>query len=325
VIGIAQAADQSNRLVAEYVGKKLAKRNAVHAGDAAFQSQPRKFGFLWIESNSESKKTTDDFTGYLQQNGVTLAASIPYTLDPARLQEQATSAIVKLKQAGVTSVIFSGDPVAPATFTKEATAQDYSPEWILGAQALVDTTAFARTYDQKQWAHAFGVSSLTARFDPTKSDSFFLYQWFTGTTPPAIDSNGVLFPQPAIFFGAIQTAGPKLTPETFRDGLFAAAPTPNAITQASLSYGQHNLWPYTDFDGTDDVTEVWWNPTATGPDEIRKTGTGMWEYVDGGKRFLPGSFTTDDSKVFDPAGAIDLLETRPAAETPKDYPSPAKK
>ena len=55
-------------------------------------------------------------------------------------------------------VIFSGDPVAPPDVHRGGHGQDYFPEWIIGPTALVDTTAFARTYDQKQWAHAFGIT-----------------------------------------------------------------------------------------------------------------------------------------------------------------------
>ena len=148
-------------------------------------------------------------------------------LDPARLQEQGTSAIAKFKAAGVTSIVFSGDPVAPSTFTQEATAQDYFPEWVLGPQALVDTNAFARTYDQQQWAHAFGVSPLAARIKAEQTPSFQLYNWFNGEQPPAIDTNPVLFPQPSLFFAGVQAAGPNLTVESFRDGLFARS-TPGA-------------------------------------------------------------------------------------------------
>ncbi len=85
---------------------------------------------------------------------VELADVIPYTLDPEAIQEQAATIIGRLKVNGITSVIMASDPIAPKDFTQEATAQDYFPEWIISSTALVDTNAFARTYDQKQWAHA---------------------------------------------------------------------------------------------------------------------------------------------------------------------------
>ncbi len=75
-----------------------------------------------------------------------------------------------------------------------------------------------------------------------------------------------------------------------------------AITQPYLSWGGPDLWPYVDYSGIDDATLIWWDPTATGPDEIRRDGTGMWQYADGGARFLPGAWPTD-SHLFD-AGVI---------------------
>ncbi len=314
-------ADQIALHLVEYVKKKLTGKPAKFAGDKALTTRVRKFGYLWIEANDSSAKQAALLEKRLGTAGVDVAQSLPYTLDPARLQEQATSVIAKLKSAGVTSVIFSGDPVAPSSFTKEATAQDYFPEWILGPQVLVDTTAFARTYDQRQWAHAFGPSPLTARFRSQDTPAYSLYRWFNGTNPPANDTAAVQFPNPALFFAGIQGAGPNLTPQSFRDGMFARVPTPSAITQPSLSFGDHGYWPYTDWNGVDNMTEVWWDAKATGPDEIRKEGTGMWRYVDGGKRYLPGKWTSD-LKLFDPAGSVTLLKSAPKAETPPDYPKP---
>ena len=90
-----------------------------------------------------------------------------------------------MKAAGVTTIVFSGDPVAPRDFTKEATAQEYFPEWFISASGLVDTNAFARTYDQQQWAHAFGVTQGAARVNPETIGYYSIYQWFNGEVPPA--------------------------------------------------------------------------------------------------------------------------------------------
>lgn len=314
-------ADQVQQHLVEYVTKKLAGKPAEFAGDEALTTEDRRFGYLWIESNDSSASQAEKFEERLGEEDIELAESLSYTLDPARLQEQATSVIAKLKAAGVTSVVFSGDPVAPANFTQEATAQDFHPEWILGPQTLVDVTAFARTYDQEQWAHAFGPSPLTARFPSEDGAAYSLYEWFNGEPPPAIDTNAVMFPNPALFFAGIQAAGPNLTPESFRDGLFSRAPTPNAITQPSLSFGDHDLWEGPDWNGVDDMTEIWWDPDATGPDEIRKEGTGMYRYVDGGARYFPGDWT-EDLTVFDEAGSVTILDGPPEAEAVPEYPSP---
>ena len=306
--------------VVDYVSKKLAGRKAEFAGSADLKAADRKIGYLWIESNDDSKTQADLMASRLAAKGVNLAASVPYTLDPARLQEQATSTITKMKSAGVTTILFSGDPVAPTTFTKEATAQNYFPEWLLGPQVLVDTTAFSRTYDQKQWAHAFGVSPLAVRSDPNKGDAYRIYQWATGETPPAKDTNAVMFPNITTLAFGLQAAGPDLNPQTFQAGMFSRKPVADLISQPSVSFGRHDLWDYDDYNGVDDTTEIWWNPDATGLDEIRKPGQGMWEYVDGGKRYLPGKYVKGDSKAFDPTGAITILANPPADEVPPTYP-----
>ncbi|MCU1389839.1 MAG: hypothetical protein JWL72_3177 [Ilumatobacteraceae bacterium] len=48
----------------------------------------------------------------------------------------------------------------------------------------------------------------------------------------------------------------------------------------------------------------------------------MYEFVDGGKRYLPGAWPTDD-KTFDPTGAVTIYTTPPPGESAPSYPSPA--
>jgi hypothetical protein len=127
-----------------------------------------------------------------------------------------------------------------------------------------------------------------------------------------------------LFFAAIQKAGPSLTPQTFRDAVFALPPTSNglAISQPFLTYGDKGYWPGKDYLGVDDATAIWWDPAATGPDEIRKDGVGMYAFVDGGQRYLPGQWPATD-KMFDPTGAVSIYTTPPPGEAPGTYPSPA--
>jgi hypothetical protein len=319
---VSMSSDQDQIHVLEYIQKQLIGKPASHAGDPALVSQTRKFGLVYIESSEQSKQQADAFAAKMKDNGAALAVAVPYKLDPGTLQESAASAIAKLKQAGVTSVIFSGDPVAPRDFTKEATAQNYNPEWIIGVSTLVDTTAFARTYDQKQWAHAFGVTTLAARVDPTVQGAYFLYKWFTGKVPPAANSVAVIQPDAGLLYAILQFTGPNLTPQTFRDAFFGVKPTQHAVSEPSLSWGSQNIWKAVDYFGIDDATAIWWDAKATGSDEIRRDGTGMYQYVDGGKRYLPGEWPAVD-KMFDPTGAVAIYSKPPAGEEPATVPSPA--
>ena len=321
VWGIAAGGEQAQVHVLEMIQKQLIGKNAVHAGDE-FVNSPRKFGLLYIESSATSKQLADRFAAGMSANGAPLAETVAYELNPATIQQSASQAIAKFKAAGVTSIIFNGDPVAPRDFTKEATAQGYFPEWIIGVSALVDLNAFARTYDQAQWKHAFGYTSLAGRVTPEISGYYALHKWFTGQEPPAKDTIGIFAPYPAVFFAVLQGVGPDLTHDTWKQALFNGDQTRSAISQPSLSWGDHGIWPDPDYVGIDDATEVWWNPDVSGPDEIRKVGQGMYEFIDGGTRYLPGTWPTQD-KAFDPNGAVALYDVPPPGEAPPMYPSPA--
>ena len=72
-----------------------------------------------------------------------------------------------MKDAGVTTVIFSTDPLVPGNITEEATKQGYFPEWVVGPSVLVDTTIFGRTFDQEQWAARLRHRLPAARADDT--------------------------------------------------------------------------------------------------------------------------------------------------------------
>jgi hypothetical protein len=320
VIGLGMNADEAQIQLADYIGAQLAGRPAAYAGNPAMHQQTRKFGLVYISSGQASEIQTNHFVQSLAKFHVKLAARIAYT-SPVTIDS--VGIIAKLKAAGVTSVIFSGDPVAPGSLTRAATSQNYFPEWIISGSALTDTTIFARTYDQKQWAHAFGLSFLAARTDPKVSGSTYLYHWFYGKNPPAGTGAAVTTPLITLLFVGVQGTGPDLTPANFLAALFAAPKPPEALTQPMITYGNHGIWPQTDYLGIDDATEIWWNPNAHGPDELNHQGKGMYEYVQGGKRYLPGHWPHVAPDVFTAKGAVTIYETIPPAERVKNYPSPA--
>ncbi|MEI7617765.1 MAG: hypothetical protein WCK14_04015 [Actinomycetota bacterium] len=322
VWGIGGSGDQAQIHELELIKKELVGKNATHGGPD-FVNSPRKFGSLYIESSASSKISNDQFQKGMVDAGAPVAETVAYELNPGTIQQSASQAIAKFKAAGVTTIVFDGDPVAPRDFTREATAQGYFPEWFIGTSALVDVNAFARTYDQEQWKHAFGYTSLSARLAPETTGAYALYTWFTGNAPPAKDTIALIAPFPAVFYAVLQGLGPNLSPKTWKDALFNAKPTRSAITQPSLSWGDQGIWAiHDDYHGVDDATMIWWDPTATGLDEIRKPGVGMYQFVDGGKRYLPGQWPTTD-KFFDPTGAVTMYDKAPGNENAPTYPSPA--
>lgn len=313
------SAQQKDLHLVNFVEQYLVGGEAEFAG-GALAAQPRRFGLLYLDGDGASERVRA-LTTSLAAVGVTLEATIPYELNPATLQQAAAQVVARMKAAGVTTLLFNGDPVAPRDFTREATAQNWFPEWVLGAVSLADTTAFSRTYDQQQWRAAFGITTLAARLLPEQSGSYLLHTWFTGRPPAAPDSVGVIVPPLSLFYAVVQGTGPNLTHQTWRDALMSVSGTQRAISQPSLSWGDHGYWNQVDYHGIDDVTVIWWDPEAEGPDEIRRVGKGMWRYHDGGKRYMPGELVRS-GRLFDASVGVPLYEEAPPGEAPPQYPAP---
>ncbi|HUF33589.1 MAG TPA: hypothetical protein VMN58_10330 [Acidimicrobiales bacterium] len=307
----------------EYICKRVAGRKAQYAGTsdgAPLSINDRKFGLLYYESEDNAYKAgIDYFERELAKCNVKLAARLAFIYPLENVQRQARPFIQKLKSEGVTSVIFSGDPITPAIFTSEATNQAYFPEWIITGSALTDTTIFARTYDKNQWDKAFGISFLTARYPQEQGEAYKVHMWHHGTAPQAGNTYGIIYAEPRTIFTGIHMAGPDLNTISWVRGLFAYPPTGGFLTSPHTSWGDHGIWPFRDYTQYDDVTEIWWDIAATGDDEVGNPGAGMYRYVHDGLRYLPGQHPTEDAAVFDPSRAITFHESRPEGDAPPEY------
>ena len=299
-----------------YLSREVAGRKASFAGDASLRTKTRKFGVVVLGTSTFTPSVLKQF----KKAGVPIAQVVTYS-SPIDLLTSAPTLIAKLRSAGVTSIIFDGDPIAPQTLTRAAANQSYHPEWILSGSVLSDTAVFGRTYDQSEWSHAFGISFGTARVatDGLKA----LYQWYTGSVPPDLTSAVIPFAALALLVPVLQEVGPDVTAQNFKNAAFSVPRPKEMITSAMYTYGMKGIWPYADYAGVDDATEVWWNPTASGPDEIGRAGTGLYEYVNGGKRYLPSAWPKSTTKAFKTAGAITIYPQPPAGERPPVYPPPS--
>jgi len=321
------ASDQGYVHRAEFIGKRLAGSPAEHAGDPTLALQDRVFGLAYYDDDKQSYRPgVDTFIRELRDRyGINLAATVGFKgyPDVAASQEAARPLIQKMIAEGVTSVVCACDPFSPIFFTQEATRQNYRPEWIITGSALTDTAFFARTYDQTQWANAFGVSFLTVGLPEELRDDYRKFAWHFGR-PPTAEANYSIIDAPTnIFFTGVHLAGPQLDPGTFRDGMFRAGPSATAMaTTAASSFGVE-VWGFEDYTALDDITLIWWDPQAQGEDETGQFGVGLYQYVDGGKRYMPGQQPNAPTKAFQREGSISgAYEDYPQGEAPPDYPRP---
>ncbi len=316
--------EQASEHWAAFVGTQLAKGKAAHAGSKELAAKKRVFGVVHYDDDAGTfRRSVSHFEDLLGTYKVKPAVTVPYTLDLASAQEDARLVITKLQTAGVTSVLLAGDPVFPTFLTREATTQEFFPEWVVLGYAFTDTAVFGRQYDQKQWAHAFGVSLLPARTADDVDELGNLITWQTGS-PPTAKTFRALVQAPLIFFTGLHLAGPQLTAKSFRAGLFRfPSATTTEPTRLHLSWGRHDIWKGVDLTGSDDATVVWWDPDATGPDEVGRGGSGLYRYADEGTRYLPGKWPKKPVGVYDDATSSTVITELSPEDAPPSYPSPA--
>jgi hypothetical protein len=315
--------DQAAALASELIGKMAGPGKATMAGDEATKAKDRKYAL--VHYNTEDGAHTavaDALASSLEDNGIELTDDIEYILDASTIQEEARTQIARLESKGITTVIFYGDPLMPASLSKQATEQDFNPEWILGPNLLADTAVFGRSFDQEQWKNGFGLGLVQLQGRDDASDAWITYNWAYGGDPPN-DNYAAILPGIRNFFAGVQLAGPELTPETYRDGMFRFPVSGGYPSRPQQSWGEHGVWPDLDYGGNDDAAIIWWDPDAEGTDESGADGTGMYRFANGGERYTLGNIpdSPEEAGLFDEANSATIVDDLPP-EADLDYPPP---
>ena len=302
---------------AEYAGKRLKTRPPEHGGIGISSLPARKFGLLWLETTSSgprkfAKEGRDYFVSEMKNKyGISNVKTVGYSSDLAKAQSETTNVISQFVDADVTTIILAADPLFPIFLTKEATRQNYFPEWIIIGTALTDTTFFGRTYDQAQWVNAFGISPLWVFWvDVSTSGGYREYHHArpgSNRGDEGVSINVRRAPIQWVFQG-VHMAGPDLTPKTFAQGMYNFPKSGGTPDTPLISFTP------THPNAIKDWTEVWWKVDGSGRDETGKDGPGTLMKVDGGKRYMTGTFPTSKPKVFVNEGAV---YTKDFADAPK--------
>jgi len=319
--GLVASEKQLNTHSLNYVTTKLQDKPVEFAGDE-LNGEDRVFAQMTLAQNENTRENAELLKGDLEEAGVDVVKDYAFELNLGGAAEFATSAVTEMKEAGVTTVLTRSDPITMGDISREATKQDWFPEWVMLAPQLLDTNAGAGLVDPEQWRHAFGISYLPPASEPKLNPAYKLYEWYHGEPPPADGSLLLTYPQIALFFTGLHLAGPDPTQENTRQAAFAFPPTPRARTQPSVNYGTE-LWDGdVDYQGIDDLVELWYDPDVEIVDEFGNPRTGAYQYVDGARRYYADEWP-EELKVFDPAGAITRITEPPPEEAVPDYPSPA--
>jgi hypothetical protein len=255
--------------VAALICQRMAKLNAVFAGDAAYQGAPRKFAYVEAEQ--------PDFAGggavlerALKACGVPIQG-FKYSADVNSEAQQSVQIVGRLKDDDVSTVVMFTDPVMSQFMTASAGQQQYRPEWLF----TVFPQSLARQADAGQMAHAIQVSPWHATTgSPSSRLCHRIYKRADPQGNPQSGAQGIDFVCSLLtgFFAGLQQAGPRLTPESFYNGWFQLPDSTASSDFGRWSFGPKKWSPAASF------SVLQWNASARSDYD---GGTGQWEHCAG--------------------------------------------
>ncbi|HLF39905.1 MAG TPA: hypothetical protein VI854_00385, partial [Acidimicrobiia bacterium] len=205
--------------------------------------------------------------------------------------QQVGNVIAKFRDAEVNTVL-SPDGGFPMSFTQQAEAQGYRPDYLVWPCSGQDTGAQVRLFNPAQWERASGLGCFDEQFrmDLVLDDSSRESEWYdqyrqmSDRSEPPVNT-------PLVYAGLLQlvvginNAGPHLGDTTFAAGLDAFTPYRyNAelgapATDANVQLGAPRSSFYRD------VAVIEWSNAARWPGNPL---AGAYRASDGGARHRPG-------------------------------------
>lgn len=259
--------------ITEFLLKRLDGPTADFAGGDQ-KGDPRRIAILAPE-NSWYQECVQAARKIMQQAGQDFdIAPIAYKIDLVTMSNQAANLIPKLKSQGITTIVCGCDPIFPIFISGTANRERYYPEFISGYEQDFIGQLWDPTF-QKQ---SFGISPLGPNNSQAAQDTYG-YAAFKSLSKdePANSVDGLYYQLYLLAIG-IQGAGPKLTPETFEQGMF--------------DYPEHlgpaGLWGFgpQDYTPMDDYHEFYWDADGV---STYNGKPGTWRDPNPGGRYRHGA------------------------------------
>jgi hypothetical protein len=291
--GVLPSSDDIGHDAAEYIGKRLAGRKAIWAGDEEttsqnFRSHARTFG-MFVPRNDAYAILGDEIVQDGRSKwGYSIASRYDYENNPATLGKSVNNAIAKFKAAGVTTIILASDFLSMKLLTRRAAAQDYFPEWFTVGIAWTDYESVARECDQRAVdGHLFGMSQFGGpKMDDPNGEAFRSWR---NAAPGERAPEFMSFTYYSMLdvFNKLQLAGPNLTP--------AAVAAGRKYYEGGSARSAMGRWSYATRHSTvSDSREIYWDGDAVAFDG--KPGTYLETY--GGRRFDRGEWTREAPPIY---------------------------
>ncbi|MDQ1374613.1 MAG: hypothetical protein QOJ09_1951, partial [Actinomycetota bacterium] len=283
----------SANLIAEYYCKKLAGKNADHAGASTFpgtaqtiRSTHRRLGISVpeIEANVSTAQHVAELIKKCDPGYDPIISTYESNIQTAEQQSQASTQ--KFISSKVTTVVCMCDPIAPVFGTKGFTQAGYFPEILSPGLGLLDYDKLGRLYNPQQMQHAFGPSHLRDEVPFHDSDAAIVWR-DSGNTGDPCKSCNLSWAYYALTAAMLQGTGPILNPLNLEKAVLTSKP--NGGWEAS-NHDPHVIMSKFgpgDYTALQDAREVYWDPNAISKIDGQP---GAYVSIGGGRRWENGTW-----------------------------------
>ncbi len=302
--GYGPSLDERLENAAEFACKVLVGRRAAYGGPEG-QSSTRKFGIV-VSSGYTARPDESPL-----KDGLSGCGAKPLITE----YKDSTGGDVeirRMKSEGVTTVACVCNWSAHYQMLHMADQEQYFPEWFITGGSGQATDWWPRVgglWSKAQSAHLFGVTGLN-KTQRLPDQPFY---WAAREVEPGRADNGyaagvcefeclhqMIYRQLLVIASGIQTAGPRLTPKSFEEGLLKTR-FPNPDCGAPPYYQACVGFKAGDRTMVSDLAMIWWSEsdesyTPTDPDG---QGLGTFCYIRQGERYSRGRWPAGDQPFFD--------------------------
>jgi len=273
---------------AEFACKKLVGKPAKFSGTET--NKLRKISVVTEQSHDSGNVAPAVYEQALQHECGATYTGRSFQLESNNDPDGASAAVAQMRTSGVTTIVLEGGLVNALYLMTAAEGVGWQPEWVIVNAFGLDFNLIGTILPANQARHLFGLSAweVPRRFEETEC-----YQAYKEIDPDNDPDGSVcqLFWHPMVLMlDGVQEAGPRLTPQTFQDGLFKMGHRfPEEPWAIGGGFGPD------DYSYMDNVGEVWFNLNAVNP-ENSAPGAYVWSY--GARRFKRGELPPDDGQLF---------------------------
>lgn len=287
-------------LYVSYVCKKVAPFNVSHAGDDKqeqdMNGRPRKYAIM--STDDPSYPGLHYFRELVREGirgcGITdpLDIRFPFAGGAIDTRSEGESTygvnnVAKMQKEGITTILWLGGLETKTTLAADQAR--WYPEWVIAGDRVMDDNLNGRQQAPRVWQHAWAMSQQLreVRFEESPARQAYresdpngrqIYEYYATT----------LYKDMFAVSKAIQVAGPELTPDSVDQGHHAIPRYHSNDPRVAACFYDPG-----DYSCVKDSQEMWWDANA--PDPNGEPGQrGCWRMVSGGKRYLAGTWESND-------------------------------